>query len=134
MAIWHSRSKRKPTGGRYKPHRKHKKYELGRLPALTKVGSTRLEIIRVRGGNYKFRLKKAEYANVVDPESGKATKMKIVDVVENKANPHFVREKIITKGAIIKLENGSLAKVTSRPGQDGVVNAVLIKAPAQAGA
>jgi len=38
----------------------------------------------------------------------------------------FVRRKIITKGAIIKTELG-LAKVTSRPSQDGVVNAVLIE-------
>jgi small subunit ribosomal protein S8e len=38
----------------------------------------------------------------------------------------FVRRKIITIGAIIKTELG-LSKVTSRPSQDGVVNAVLIK-------
>jgi small subunit ribosomal protein S8e len=33
---------------------------------------------------------------------------------------------VITKGAIIETEKG-LAKVVSRPGQDGVVNAVLIE-------
>ena len=131
MAIWHSRSRRKPTGGRLRPHRKHKKYELGRLPARTTIGERKLEIIRVRGGNYKFRLKKVDYANVVY-EGGKVEKKKVVDVVENKANPHFVREKIITKGAIIKLEDGTLARVTSRPGQDGVINVDVIKTSAKA--
>jgi small subunit ribosomal protein S8e len=33
---------------------------------------------------------------------------------------------VITKGAIIETEDG-LAKVTSKPSKDGVVNAVLIK-------
>jgi small subunit ribosomal protein S8e len=46
--------------------------------------------------------------------------------VENPANPHYVRRNIITKGAVIKTELGN-AKVTSRPGQDGVVNAALIE-------
>ena len=127
MAIWHGRSKRKPTGGKLKRNRKHKKYELGRLPALTGIGELKMEIIRVRGGNRKFRLKSVGYANIVDPKTNKAQKVKILDVVENKANPHFVREKIITKGAIVKLEDGRLARVTSRPGQDGVVNAVVVE-------
>jgi small subunit ribosomal protein S8e len=127
MAVWHGRSKRKPTGGKLKRSRKHKKYELGRLPALTKLGELKMKVIRARGGNRKFRLKSVNYANVVDPETKRAQKIKIVDVVENKANPHFVREKIITKGAIVKLEDGRLAKVTSRPGQDGVVNAVVVE-------
>ncbi|RLF79472.1 30S ribosomal protein S8e, partial [Thermococci archaeon] len=42
------------------------------------------------------------------------------------ANRQYVRRNIITKGAIIQTEIGK-AIVTSRPGQDGVVNAVLIK-------
>ncbi|MEM5832609.1 MAG: 30S ribosomal protein S8e, partial [Candidatus Aenigmatarchaeota archaeon] len=40
--------------------------------------------------------------------------------------PLYERRKIITKGAIIKTEIG-LAKVTSRPSQHGVVNAILIQ-------
>jgi len=37
-----------------------------------------------------------------------------------------VRRNILTKGAVVKTEIG-LAKVTSKPGQDGIVNAVLMK-------
>ncbi len=47
-------------------------------------------------------------------------------MVENPANPNYVQRNIITKGAIIKTSAGN-AKVTSRPGQDGTINAVLVK-------
>jgi len=47
-------------------------------------------------------------------------------VVSSEANRHFVRRNIITKGAIVRTEAGD-AKITSRPGQEGAINAVLIK-------
>jgi small subunit ribosomal protein S8e len=47
-------------------------------------------------------------------------------VKKNAANPNYVQRNIINKGAVIQTEMG-LAKVTSRPGQDGIVNAVLVK-------
>ena len=53
-----------------------------------------------------------------------AKKAKIISVAENKASRHFLRRNIITKGAVIETELGK-AKVTSRPGQHGVINAVL---------
>jgi small subunit ribosomal protein S8e len=43
----------------------------------------------------------------------------------NPASMDYQRRKVITRGTIIKTEKG-LAKVTSRPGQDGILNAVLI--------
>ena len=46
-------------------------------------------------------------------------------VVENKANKDFVRMNILTKGAIIETDLGK-AKITSRPGQSGSINAILI--------
>ena len=48
-----------------------------------------------------------------------------MEVIENTANPNYVRQNIITKGSVIETEKGK-AKVTSRPGQHGVVNAVLL--------
>ncbi len=127
MAIWHGERKRKKSGGKTRPHRRKKrKYELGRLPTLTKIGQTILKKIRTKGGGLKLKLYSAEYANVFDPKTKKAKKVKIIDVIENPANPHFSRRKIITKGSIIQTELGK-AKVISRPGQHGVVNAVLIE-------
>ncbi len=126
MARWQGRSVRKITGGRYKPYRKKKKYELGREQTETKVGQRRAKVIRVRGGNRKVRLLEAQWANVVDPETNTCKKVQIKSVKENKANPHFVRRNIVTKGAVVETEIGD-AIVTSRPGQDGNVNAVLLK-------
>ncbi|WP_175059644.1 30S ribosomal protein S8e [Thermococcus sp. 2319x1] len=126
MAIWQGRSLKKPSGGRIVLARKKRKRELGREPAFTRVVEDKEErkIIRTYGGNRKVRLVKALYANVF--ENGKGKKVKIISVVENPANRQYVRRNIITKGAIIQTEIGK-AIVTSRPGQDGVVNAVLIK-------
>ncbi|ALV63124.1 SSU ribosomal protein S8e [Thermococcus sp. 2319x1] len=126
MAIWQGRSLKKPSGGRIILARKKRKRELGREPAFTRVVEDKEErkIIRTYGGNRKVRLVKALYANVF--ENGKGRKVKIISVVENPANRQYVRRNIITKGAIIQTEIGR-AIVTSRPGQDGVVNAVLIK-------
>ncbi len=122
--IVHSKSLRKPSGGLRKPHRKKKKYELGRQWIPVTIGKEARKLVRVRGGNYKVRLLRAEFANVA-VEKGKVVKARILRVVENPANPHYARRAIITKGAIIETEAG-FAKVTSRPGQDGVVNAVLL--------
>ncbi|WP_297461566.1 30S ribosomal protein S8e [Thermococcus sp.] len=126
MAIWQGRSLKKPSGGRIILARKKRKRELGREPAFTKVGEDRekMKLIRTHGGNQKVRLVEALYANVFD--GGKGKRVKILGVVENPANRQYVRRDIITKGAIIETELGK-AVVTSRPGQDGVVNAVLIK-------
>lgn len=116
---------KKPTGGKRHKWRDKRKYELGREPAMTKVGEKKVKKIRVRGGNYKLRAVACNEANVFDPKSGKYKKVKIIDVIENKANRHFVRMDVITKGAIIQTEIGE-AKVTNRPGQEGFINAVLI--------
>ncbi len=131
MGIYQGKDLRKITGGRRRPHRKNRKYELGRFPTLTMVSTKeKIVTVRVRGGNVKVRLKRAKYANVVDPETGEAKKAEILRVVETPANREYARRNIITKGAIIETSEG-LARVTSRPGQDGVVNAVLLKEEAE---
>lgn len=119
MVFWHLKSKRKKTGGRLKRSRKKKKYERGGYFIPIKVGETKIKKNRVRGGNIKLKLLKAEYVNV------NGQKLKILEVVENKANQKFNREKIITKGAIILTEKGKV-KITSRPGQHGTLNGVFV--------
>ncbi len=128
MGIYQGNDLKKPSGGRKRRHAKVKrKYWMGRYPTETKLGDTERRVhIRVRGGNYKIRLKVAAYANVIDPMEKKAYKARILRVLETPANPHYARRGIIVKGAIIETELGK-ARVTSRPGQDGVVNAVLLE-------
>ncbi len=127
MSYYQGNDLKKPSGGKKRRHRKKRKYELGRPPTETRLGEKDArKIIRVRGGNIKVRLKSAQYANVVIPGENKASKVKILAVVETPANTEYARRNIITKGTIVRTEIG-LAKVTSRPGQDGVVNAILTK-------
>ncbi len=124
--IWQGRSRRKPTGGFYKRLRKKRKYELGREQVETLVGERKLKKIRVRGGNYKLKLFADRYANVYDPKQKKVVRAEIHSVVENPAHVHYARRNVITKGAIIATSIGR-AKVTNRPSQEGVINAVLIE-------
>ena len=131
MALWQGRSRRKPTGGRYRPFRKKRKFEIGREQQYAFVGPEKVKLYRTRGRNQKVRILNAEFANVIDPKSGKTAKSKIVTVKESPSNPHFVTRNIITRGAVIQTDLG-LAKVTSSPGQDGVINAVLVAAPRRA--
>jgi small subunit ribosomal protein S8e len=125
MAITQRRSSRKPSGGLRKKLRKKKKRDFGRDFIPIKIGEQRKKVIEGLANNKKQRILQTDKVNVFD-SSGKAQLTKILDVKENTANPHFVRMGIITKGAVIETELG-LAKVISRPGQDGVVNAVKIK-------
>jgi small subunit ribosomal protein S8e len=125
MAVIQARSKRKASGGRYKSTLSKRKHMTGRLPTLTRLGVDKKKLIRTKGGGLKVRVLHIEVANVFDPKAKKAAKAKITNVVENPANRYFVRRNILTKGTIIETEKGR-ARVTSRPGQDGTVNAVLL--------
>ena len=125
MALWQGRSRRKLTGGRIKFNRGKKKSEIGREQQITVIGNDSKKVVRTRGGNSKFRVLLSNHANVYIPKTKNTTKTAIKTVLENPANPNYIRRNIITKGAIIDTEIGK-AKVTSRPGQDGVINAILI--------
>ncbi len=124
MAILQSRSQKKQTGARYKDYRKRKKFEMGRNPTMTKVGDTKKSSIRVLGGSPKTFLLHVDTVNLMDKDK-RCVKTKITSVLENDANRNFVRRNILTKGTIIETEKGK-AKITSRPGQEGGVNASLI--------
>lgn len=124
MVQWHGKSRRKPSGSRYRHFRKKKKRELGRPSAETLIGETRKKVVRTRGGNRKYRLLRANKA-VVSDNAGKSTLVEIIDVKDNPANKDFARRKIITKGAIIETPLGD-ARVTGRPGQIGTIEAVLL--------
>ncbi|MDI6708321.1 MAG: 30S ribosomal protein S8e [Candidatus Thermoplasmatota archaeon] len=125
MALWHGKSRRKSSGGILKLSRKKRKYEIGREKRETGLGEHKTQVFRVRGNNQKIRVLRAGVANVMT-KSKKAQKSKIIAVLENRANPHYMRRNIITKGAVIQTELGK-ALVTSRPGQHGVINCVLLE-------
>jgi len=125
MAISQTRPKRKISGGRYRAWRKKRIYELGNLPSHTKLGKKSVVVLRGVGNNSKRSLLSVDTANVYNPKEKKYEQLKIETILENPANRHFVRRNIMTMGTIIKTEKGK-ARITNRPGQEGVVNAVLI--------
>ena len=119
---WHSSlRKRKLTGGKKRAYRAKKKYEQGGYAAETILGEPKRKSTRGYGGNGKVKALSDKFASVTDPKTGKTEKTEITRVVRNGAN----RRCVITKGVEVETELG-LAKVTSRPGADGIINAVLI--------
>jgi small subunit ribosomal protein S8e len=126
MSVWHgSIRKRKLTGGRKRVYRVKRKFEEGSFPAETILGEPKRKSARGQGGQIKTRALSDKYASVTNPKNGKTEKTEILRVVRNRANVDYNRRGVITKGAEIETSIG-LARVTSRPGSDGVINAVLI--------
>ncbi|MCL2712612.1 MAG: 30S ribosomal protein S8e [Methanomassiliicoccaceae archaeon] len=126
MALWQGKSRRKPTGGRLISNKSKRKFEIGTEKQFTKVGEQSLKRYRTTGGNTKIRMLSAEYANVLDKKTNKVTKVKILGVKINPADPNYVQRSLINRGATIRTDLGD-AVITSRPGQDGAVNAVLVE-------
>ncbi|HIH13293.1 MAG: small subunit ribosomal protein S8e [archaeon GW2011_AR9] len=125
MARSQSRSQRKASGGRYHQSRTKKKTELAGFPANTRLSpETKVRRKGTLGGHAKQSLLTTNVINVSD-KKGKTTKTQILNVIENAANPHLVRRNIITKGAIVETKLGKV-KVTSRPGQEGMISGMLV--------
>ena len=126
MSVWHgSLRKRKRTGGRKRAYRVKRNYEKGSFPAETTLGEPKRRNIRGYGGITKTKVLSDKYATVTNPKSGKTERAQILRVVKNRANVDYDRRGVITKGEEIETNLG-LARVTSRPGSDGVINAILI--------
>jgi len=117
-------TKKGGAGGKRKLARGKHLSELGRPFTASKLSEKEeRKNVRVQGGNTKAKLKKALYANVLTKDGFK--KAKIKRVVESPDNRNYARMNVITKGCLIETDIGN-AKVTSRPGQVGAINAVLV--------
>lgn len=117
---------RKITGGKYHKFKKKKKHSLPRDTRKVRLRETKKKLIRIRGGNKKTVLLSDNYANVINPETKKAKKVLIKNVLETPANRFLARQNVLVKSAIIETELGK-AKITNRPSQEGSVQAVLIR-------
>ena len=125
MARSQHRSRRKVSGGLYRGSRGKRKTELAGFPAMTKLDAkTTKRVERTPGGYRKISVLSTNNINVAD--KGKVTKTEILNVVESPANPHLVRRNVMVKGSVVETKLGKV-RLTSRPGQDGVVNGVLVK-------
>lgn len=117
--------KRKPTGGKGRAYRKKRKYEQGTFAAETLMGETKKKMVRGRGGNSKMKVLSDKQICVTDTKTGKTEKTEIVRVVKNPANIDYNRRGVMTKGALVETPLGQV-QITSRPGQHGILNGILI--------
>ena len=115
----------KITGGRRYPLRTRRKYEMDRYPVETLKGEQVIITRKVRGKNTKGALKTADFVNLAVPGQ-KVKKIKILKVLKNPTSKDYERRGVISKGAVLETEAGQ-CRVISRPGQTGIVNAILIK-------
>ena len=115
----------KITGGRRHPLRTRRKYEIDRYPNEPINGAQVTITRRVRGNNRKTALKTIDFVNLSTGDA-KVKKTKILKVLENATNNDYKRRGIITKGAILEIQEGK-CRIVSKPGQTGIVNAVLLK-------
>ncbi len=96
-------------------------------PAIeTRIGPARKKFVKTRGGNFKIKMYAGETINVSIPEENSTKSAKIKGLEENASSKDYQRRNILTKGAIIDTDMG-LVRITSRPGQHGVLNGVLLE-------
>ncbi|MFH0860404.1 MAG: 30S ribosomal protein S8e [Candidatus Altiarchaeota archaeon] len=114
--------------GKKNEHRKKRKYEVGREFIEPEIGEKAIKTVKTKGGGTKVKLLSAKFANVL--ANGKNIRCEVISVTQNPANKDYTRRNIITKGAILNVKTPDgrdiKAKVTSRPGNDGVLNAISI--------
>ena len=132
ITEWHLDSHRKSTGGlNHARNRKTKSlYEKGGFFTSTTIGDARSVVLEKRGSTEKTKLYSGRISTIFTEGTGKSQKGAILRVVENSANRLYTRRNIITKGAVIEAEIGQkkvFARVTSRPGQHGTIQAVELK-------
>merc|ERR1719305_1729676 len=100
-----SRHKRRATGGRMPIHKKKRKFEMGRVPSMTKIGAKRVIFVRGRGGNIKTRLLKGDHGNFSWGSEAISCKTRVMDTVYNATNNELVRTKTPVKNTIVSVDS-----------------------------
>lgn len=118
--------KKKKTGGRRTQSRGRRIFQIDRYAAESQIGKEQKRIKPIRGTGIKIASITVEYANVSDKTTKKIIRSKIIKTIKNKSNRDYERRGVLTKGSTIETEHG-IATITSRPGQDGVINCILVK-------
>ncbi|KAL3935661.1 MAG: hypothetical protein SGARI_002882 [Bacillariaceae sp.] len=77
---------------------------MGRPPAMTKIGESRIHPVRGRGGNPKFRALRLDSGNFAWGSEVCTRKVRVLDVTYNASNNELVRTKTLVKGAIVLID------------------------------
>jgi len=96
--------KRRATGGRRRVLRGKRKFELGRAPALTKLGEKRIHLVRTRGGHFKHRALRLQEGHFIWPGEAATKRSRILNVVYNATSNELVRTNTLVKGAIVQID------------------------------
>ena len=115
----------KITGGNRHPLKTRQKFDMDRYPNEALMGEQETATRKTRGNNRKIALKTVSHVNLVLSDA-KIKRTKIIRVLENQTNNDYKRRGVITKGAILETEDGK-CRIVSRPGQNGMINAILVK-------
>eukprot|EP01097_Dermamoeba_algensis_P007837 TRINITY_DN5034_c0_g1_i1.p1 TRINITY_DN5034_c0_g1~~TRINITY_DN5034_c0_g1_i1.p1 ORF type:complete len:218 (-),score=52.06 TRINITY_DN5034_c0_g1_i1:129-782(-) len=99
-----STHKRRATGGKVKPWRKKRKFELGRPAAMTKIGSKRIHLVKARGSCLKHRALRLDSGNYSWGTEHVTRKTRILRVVYNSTNNELVRTNTLVKNAIVVID------------------------------
>lgn len=99
-----SRHKRRATGGRMPIHQKKRKFEMGRVPTLTKLGTKKITLVRGRGGNLKHRGWRLDHGSFSWASEACTRRTRVIDTVYNATNNELVRTKTLVKGSIVYVD------------------------------
>ena len=99
-----SRHKRRATGGRMPIHKKKRKFEMGRVPTMTKLGAKKIINVRGRGNNVKRRALRNDQGNFSWGSEAMAAKTRVLDTVYNATNNELVRTKTLVKNTVVLID------------------------------
>ncbi|KAI4195602.1 MAG: hypothetical protein LQ346_003380 [Caloplaca aetnensis] len=99
-----SRHKRSATGAKRAYYRKKRAFEKGRQPANTRIGAKRIHLVRVRGGNTKYRALRLDSGNFSWGSEGIARKVRVISVSFHPSNNELVRTNTLTRSAVVQID------------------------------
>ncbi|KAJ9655285.1 ribosomal protein S8A [Neophaeococcomyces mojaviensis] len=99
-----SRHKRSASGAKRAFYRKKRAFEKGRQPANTRIGSKRIHLVRVRGGNTKYRGLRLDSGNFAWGSEGVSRKTRVIVVAYHPSNNELVRTNTLTKSAVVQID------------------------------
>ena len=79
-------------------------FEKGRQPANTRIGAKRIHIVRVRGGNHKYRALRLDSGNFSWGSEGISRKVRVINVAYHPSNNELVRTNTLTKSAVVQVD------------------------------
>ena len=88
----------------YKSNLIYRAFEKGRQPANTRIGNKRIHLVRVRGGNTKYRALRLESGNFSWGSEGISRKVRVISVSFHPSNNELVRTNTLTKSAVVQVD------------------------------